>query len=58
MFDIGRLKDGDKVVISGAAGSVGLVSLPSLLNFERQHHSRDQRMKPSTTAYRARTVLY
>lgn len=26
MFDVGRLKDGDTVVISGAAGSVGLVS--------------------------------
>lgn len=26
MFDIGNLKDGDNVVISGAAGSVGLVS--------------------------------
>lgn len=26
MFDIGRLKDGDVVCISGAAGSVGLVS--------------------------------
>lgn len=25
MFDIGNLKDGDNVVISGAAGSVGLV---------------------------------
>ena len=28
MFDIGRLKDGDNVVISGAAGSVGLVRFP------------------------------
>lgn len=27
MFDIGRLKDGDTVLISGAAGSVGLVRL-------------------------------
>lgn len=27
MFDIGSLKDGDNVVISGAAGSVGLVSI-------------------------------
>jgi NADPH-dependent curcumin reductase CurA len=27
MFDIGNLKDGDNVVISGAAGSVGLVRL-------------------------------
>jgi len=26
MFDVGRLKDGDTVLISGAAGSVGLVS--------------------------------
>ncbi len=26
MFDIGRLKDGETVCISGAAGSVGLVS--------------------------------
>lgn len=25
MFDVGRLKDGDRVVVSGAAGSVGLV---------------------------------
>ena len=37
MFDIGRLKDGDTVVISGAAGSVGLVrlvlSLHLLLSF-------------------------
>jgi hypothetical protein len=31
MFDIGNLKDGDNVVISGAAGSVGLVSYPFLL---------------------------
>jgi NADPH-dependent curcumin reductase CurA len=32
MFDVGRLKDGDTVLISGAAGSVGLVnplSIPS-----------------------------
>ena len=27
MFDVGRLRDGDKVVVSGAAGSVGLVCL-------------------------------
>ena len=27
MFDVGRLKDGETVLISGAAGSVGLVSL-------------------------------
>lgn len=26
MFDVGRLKDGETVCISGAAGSVGLVS--------------------------------
>jgi len=26
MFDIGRLKDGDHVVVSGAAGSVGLIA--------------------------------
>lgn len=26
IFDVGRLKDGETVVISGAAGSVGLVS--------------------------------
>lgn len=26
MFDIGRLRDGETIVISGAAGSVGLVS--------------------------------
>jgi len=26
MFDIGRLKDGDTVVVSGAAGSVGLIA--------------------------------
>jgi NADPH-dependent curcumin reductase CurA len=25
MFDIGRIKNGDNVVVSGAAGSVGLV---------------------------------
>jgi NADPH-dependent curcumin reductase CurA len=27
MFDVGRLRDGDRVVVSGAAGSVGLVSV-------------------------------
>ena len=27
MFDIGRLKDGDTVVVSGAAGSVGLIAV-------------------------------
>jgi NADPH-dependent curcumin reductase CurA len=27
IFDIGRLKNGDNVVVSGAAGSVGLVDL-------------------------------
>ena len=31
MFDIGGLKDGDNVVISGAAGSVGLVSIATPL---------------------------
>jgi hypothetical protein len=30
MFDIGRLKDGDHVVVSGAAGSVGLVRPPAI----------------------------
>ncbi len=36
MFDIGRLKDGETIVISGAAGSVGLVSVcPALTWLER-----------------------
>jgi NADPH-dependent curcumin reductase CurA len=30
MFDVGRLKDGDRVVVSGAAGSVGLVCVISV----------------------------
>jgi hypothetical protein len=34
MFDIGRLKDGDTVVISGAAGSVGLVSSAPLTHVQ------------------------
>jgi len=35
MFDIGRLKDGDTVVISGAAGSVGMVSLSSFTDISQ-----------------------
>lgn len=39
MFDVGRLKDGDTVVISGAAGSVGLVSpLPTPSPDQNQNH--------------------
>lgn len=36
MFDVGRLKDGDVVCVSGAAGSVGLVGLSVIFERTRQ----------------------
>lgn len=35
MIEVGKVKDGDHVVISGAAGAVGLVSL--CLNYPLSH---------------------
>lgn len=37
LMDIAKIKDGDSVVISGAAGSVGYVSLVALSLFFRVH---------------------